>query len=137
MEQIYDLMGVLEGLAVRVGTVAIQQKSIERIEKLVRKMEITSDPYRFYQYNLQFHNAMCSLSSNVRLIRYMETLRAQARRISLHSFYYPGQIKASIQEHRKVLDAIKEMDPLKAEKLVRNHYLISKNRLIKYLNRSL
>jgi DNA-binding GntR family transcriptional regulator len=137
VEQIYDLMGTIEGLAMRVATPIISDKEILKIEKAVQRMETTTNVFRFFQRNLEFHNVMVHLSENDRLIKLMKNLRAQARRISLRSFYDPGQIRASLIEHQKILEAIKETDPLKVEKLIREHYLRSKNRLIKYLSRSL
>jgi DNA-binding GntR family transcriptional regulator len=137
VEQIYDLMGTLEGLAMRVATPIISNKQILKIERIVQRMEATTNIFRFFQYNWEFHNVMVQLSENDRLIKLMNNLRAQAHRLSLRSFYNPGQIRASLIEHRKILEAIKETDPLKVEKLIREHYLRSKNRLIKYLSRSL
>ena len=49
----------------------------------------------------------------------------------------PGQIGASLREDRKILEAIKEIKPLRVESLIRDHYLQSKDRLNKHLNRSL
>ncbi len=137
VEQIYDLMGALEGLSMRVATPIINQKEIAKIERLVKKMEATVNPFKFFQYNFEFHIYMDQLSGNERLIKLMKNLRAQAHRISLRSFYNPGQIRASLIEHRKILEAVKAMDPLKVENLIRDHYLQSKNRLIKFMNRSL
>jgi DNA-binding GntR family transcriptional regulator len=137
IEQIYDLMGVLEGLAMRVTTPIISPKEISTIENLVNKMERANNPFKFFQYNFEFHTFLDHLSGNERLIKFMTNLRAQASRISLRSFYDPGQIKASLREHRKILEAIKEIKPLRVENLIRDHYLLSKNRLIKHLNRSL
>jgi DNA-binding GntR family transcriptional regulator len=49
----------------------------------------------------------------------------------------PGQIMASTKEHREIFEAIKSRKSIKAEQLMRNHLLRAKNRLIKYMNRSL
>jgi DNA-binding GntR family transcriptional regulator len=49
----------------------------------------------------------------------------------------PGQITASIKEHRKIFEAIKDRKAIKAEQLMRDHLLRAKNRLIKYMNKSL
>jgi DNA-binding GntR family transcriptional regulator len=137
VEQIYDLMGVLEGLAMQVTTPIISGKEISKIERFVEKMEGTSNPSTFFQYNFEFHAFLDHLSGNERLIKFMKNLRAQASRIGLRSVYNPGQMRASLREHRKILEAIKEIKPLKVENLIRDHYLQSKNRLIKHLNRSL
>jgi DNA-binding GntR family transcriptional regulator len=137
IEQIYDLIGTLEGLAVRVATPHIAEKEINEIETIVEGMEESGDLLKFFHWNMKFHTFLDELSENSRLVKFNQNLRAQANRISLRSFYNPGQIKASLKEHRQILSAIKERDPAKAEKAIRKHYLQSKNRLVKYLNKSL
>jgi DNA-binding GntR family transcriptional regulator len=137
IEHIYDLMGVLEGLSVRTAAPFIAEMQTDQIESTLTRMESTTDPFEFFEHNFEFHSILMSLSENSRLIKFMGNLRAQAQRMSLRSFFNPGQIAASISEHRRILEAIRARNAIKAENLVRHHYLLSKNRLIKYLNRSL
>jgi DNA-binding GntR family transcriptional regulator len=137
IEQIYDLIGTLEGLAVRVSTPHIAEEEIDELERLVQEMEASGDLLKFFHWNMKFHTFLDQLSENSRLVKFNQNIRAQANRISLRSFYNPGQINASLKEHRRILSAIKKRDPAKAEKAIRKHYLQSKNRLVKYLNKSL
>jgi DNA-binding GntR family transcriptional regulator len=137
IEHIYDLMGVVEGLSVRTATPFITEMQTNQIENVLARMESTTDPFEFFWHNFEFHSILMSLSENSRLIKFMGNLRAQAQRMSLRSFFNPGQIAASISEHRRILEAVRARNAVKAESLVRHHYLLSKNRLIKYLNRSL
>ena len=37
------------------------------------------------------------------------------------SLHIPGRIKKTIEEHQKILQAIKDKDPVKAEKEMKNH----------------
>jgi DNA-binding GntR family transcriptional regulator len=115
----------------------INDQEEKAIKRFIQKMDAAKSAYEFFQHNFRFHVFMDSLSGNDRLIKFMENLRAQAHRISLRSFYNPGQVRASKHEHQKILEAIHEANPLKAEKAIRDHYLQSKNRLIRHLNRSL
>jgi len=137
IENIYDLMGTLEGLAMRIATPSLGKKEVDTIEKFIKKMGALNNPYHLYENNFKFHCFMDSLSENERLIKFIRNLRAQAMRISLRSFYNPGQVKESKKEHQEIFEAIKEGDPIKVENSIRNHYLQSKNRLFKYLNKSL
>ena len=51
--QIYDLMGVLEGLSMRIATPIISREQIAEIEELVEKVqEAKSDPFLLSQRNL-------------------------------------------------------------------------------------
>jgi DNA-binding GntR family transcriptional regulator len=45
-------------------------------------------------------------------------------------------MKAAVKEHRKIFEAIRDGNAVKAEQLMRNHLSRAKDRLLKYLNRS-
>ena len=48
IENTYDLVGVLEGLAARVATPYIRPKHIKRLEVLIAKMEGADKPLQFF-----------------------------------------------------------------------------------------
>lgn len=130
--QIYDLMGVLEGLSMRIATPFISKGVIEKIEELVTKIESNqNDPFLMSQYNFEFHKYLTSLSENERLIQFMENIRMHTYRMRLQTFYYDDQVQASIKEHKLILHAVKERDAEKVERLIRKHYQDAKERLIK------
>lgn len=136
--QIYDLMGVLEGLSMRIATPNISDEEIERIESLANAMEKNVDnKFKLFNANFEFHQRLTALGGNTRLIAFMNRIREQTHRMGLQSFYNTEQIQASIIEHREIVNAVKERDPVKVENLIRNHYLTSKNRLIRYINNTL
>jgi len=137
IEQVYDLMGVLEGLSVRVGTPMLSDADIQKIESYARHMEASDDPADFFRYNFDFHVFLSSLSENRHLDSFMVILRTQSHRLGLRGMHNPEQIRASNREHKKILNAIKARNGQKAEKLLRDHFLNAKTRLIRYLNKSL
>lgn len=137
LEHTYDMLGVLEGLALRVATPSITAEHLEIIQTLIIKMKSADNPSLFFDHNREFHSFLTSLSENERLIGFAENLRNHVRCFYLRGLYRPLQIQTAIDEHQKIFEALKKMKPAKAEQLVRNHYLRSKNRLIKYLNKSL
>lgn len=137
IEHIYDLLSVVEGLAVRVITPFITADQIKSIEVLIKKMEATDKPPLFYEYNNELHSLFITLSENEHLIKLTDNLRYRIRCVNLQTIFSPGQIAASKKEHRKIFEAIREGKAVKAEQLMRNHLLRAKNRLIKYLNKSL
>jgi DNA-binding GntR family transcriptional regulator len=138
ISQIWDLLGVLEGLSMRIATPTLSDKDIKQIEGLVEKMEqYQNSKFRMYDFNMKFHQFLTELGGNTRLISFVSNLREQARRMSLESFYNPQPIESSLREHRSILDAVKERQPLEAERLIREHYLTSKNRLLSYINNTL
>lgn len=137
IEHIYDLMSVLEGLAVRVITPFITDEQLKRIEVLVNKVEAAHKATQFYELNNQLHSLLITLTENDHLIRLVDNFMLRIRCLNLQCLFSPGQMVASVKEHRKILEAIKEGKAVKAEQLMRNHLLCAKNRLIKYINKSL
>jgi len=137
LEHIFDLMSVLEGLAVRVITPFVTSEQLQSMEVLIKKMEATEKATQFYEYNNDLHSLLITWSENDDLIKLTENLRLRIRCIFLQTLFGPGQIAASIREHRELLQAMTERKAEKAEKLMRNHILNAKIRLFKYLNKSL
>jgi DNA-binding GntR family transcriptional regulator len=137
IEQMYDLLSVLDGMAVRVIAPYITPEQLETLEDLIRKMEATDKPDLFSNFNREFHHLLCAYSENTRLKKLTDNLRLSINAFGFRSFFAPGQIAASNSDHRKILQAIKENTPEKAERIMRKHLVDAKKRLIKWMYKSL
>jgi DNA-binding GntR family transcriptional regulator len=136
--QIYDMMGVLEGLAARVATPTMSDELIDELEALESEMEDNSEnQFLMWKRNFRFHQILSSSSGNQLLINFMLNIRERTHRMSLQSFYSPEQVRASFREHRGIIKAIKDRKPQKVENLIRKHYHDAKTRLIRFMNASL
>jgi len=136
--QIYDILGTLEGLSIRIAIATMNDKKLRKIESLTIKIEKKSNnASKLYKTNMELHNYITSLSNNPRLIAFCNNLRLQAYRMSLENFYISEQVAASLKEHRTILDCITRRDALAAESLIKDHYQKSKDRLIRAINNSL
>ena len=137
IEHLYDLLSVLDGMAVRIVTPSLMPEQVEELEAILRKMEATDEPALFADYNNEFHSRLCYYSENDRLMKVADNVRLSIAAFGFRSFFVPGQIDASNKEHRKILQAMKENRPGKAEKIMRKHLLDTRNRLIKRIYKSL
>jgi DNA-binding GntR family transcriptional regulator len=137
LEEMYDLLSVLDGLAVRIATQFISSKQIEELEKLIKKMEIAEKPTVLVSCNQEFHSKICSYSENKRLIRMADNLTLNISLLSFQNFFSEIQKSASISDHRKIIEAMSNKDPEKAEAMMRKHITDAKYRLIKLINKSL
>lgn len=134
--QIYDIMGALEGLALRVAAPHISEAQLAEAEDLIREMERNkANAERAFQVNLKFHEFLTALSGNERLADIVNQIKdhADVNRMGLQSFYHSEQVMVSIAEHRAILGAVRERQPAKVERLVRKHYMDARDRLIKYI----
>ncbi len=137
IEHIYDLMSVLEGLAVRVITPFLTDQQLKRIEALVDKVEAVHKPTQFFERNNELHSFLIALTENDHLIKIADNFMFKIRCLNLQCLFSPGQMAAGVKEHRKILEAIKARNAVRAEQLMRTHLLSAKNRLIKFINKSL
>ena len=137
IEQIYDLLSVLDAMGVRIATPFVTPEQLKHLQTLLNKMEATTKPSLFADYNNQFHTLLCSYSENSRLMKLTENLRLSIAAFGFGSFFAPGQIEASRSEHGKLLQAIKQNKPQQAERIMRKHMVNAKNRLIKWMYKSL
>ena len=137
IEHIYDLMSVVEGLAVRVITPFLTDEQLKRIETLIDNVEAARKPTQFFELNNELHSFLITLSENDHLIKLTENFMFRIRCLNLQCLFSPGQMAASVKEHRKIFKAMKERKAVTAEQLMRNHLLYAKNRLIKFINKSL
>ena len=137
IEHLYDLMSVLEGLAVRVITPFMTPEQLRRLEALIKKVEATDKATLFYEYNNELHSFLIGLTENDHLIKLADNFMLRIRCLNLQCLFSPGQMVASVKEHRKIFEAMKAGKAVRAEQLMRNHLVCAKNRLIKFLNKSL
>jgi len=122
---------------VKVVTPFITAEQLKTLEALVKKVEAADKPTLFFERNNAFHSFIIKLSENDHLIKLAENFMARIRCLNLQCLFSPGQMAASIKEHRKIFGAIREGKAAKAEQLMRNHLVCAKKRLLKYLNKSL
>jgi DNA-binding GntR family transcriptional regulator len=135
--EMYDLLSVVEGMAVKIATPFITPEQLTRLQIILDKSETTDDVSLFTEYNNEFHHLLDSYCENRRLMKITENLRLGINAFGFRSFLAPGQIDASILDHKKIMQAIKENKPDKAEKLMRQHLIDAKSRLLGWIYKTL
>jgi DNA-binding GntR family transcriptional regulator len=80
-----------------------------------------NDPAAYRAANTRFHTTIYGASRNEYLNQQLRTLRARMRGIIDIRFERPARIRASLKEHRDILDAILAGDEEAATKAMTNH----------------
>lgn len=139
IEEIYALREVLEGLAARDATKKINQEQIRELNSIVQSFENYVRDKDFEYYNLvdlKFHNLLAAISENKRLSKIMQLLRNQTRILMSTSVILPGRIEASLEEHKKIINAIVSQEPDLAEQFAREHIKNVKKAVLSSLKNS-
>jgi DNA-binding GntR family transcriptional regulator len=135
--EMYDLLSVVEGMAVRIATPFITPDQLKHLQIILEKSEATDDVSLFTGYNNEFHHLLDSYCENRRLMKVAENLRLNINAFGFRSFLAPGQIAVSMRDHKNIMQAIKDNKPEKAEKLMRQHLIDAKNRLLGWIYKTL
>lgn len=126
IEDIYQIRYLLEGLSARWATEHITEEQLEKMEETLYLTEFHARKENFVQvYDLdsQFHELLYEASGSKMLNHILSDFHMYLTRIRKTSLATDNRSKNSTDEHRAILDAIKERDPDKAEECAHNHIL--------------
>lgn len=123
-KEIYDLREMLEGLAAREAVEKINQEECRKLVSFLKEFEKCyhqKDLRSYSNTDIKFHNFLIEISGNKRLYELVSHLRAQSRLLMSTSVNLPGRAKASLSEHKKIVQVVVDREGELAEKYAREH----------------
>jgi len=136
IENIYAIHTVLEGLAARLAAQHCGEKEFKKFEDLYHRMEKYLQENNIVNYmhaDKEFHGSFIHFSGNEILVPMAENLSSRIARFRFMTLRFPRRAKESLNEHKKILDALKAREPEVAEKEMKSHILVSSEYLKKIL----
>ncbi|MGB9730861.1 MULTISPECIES: GntR family transcriptional regulator [Calditerrivibrio] len=124
VDEIFVIKTKLESLAARLAVENISESDIKRmmeINERMAKYSETKNVVNLIKLNAEFHNIFIENSNNSRLIKFIESLNKQFKRVTAYSFTEAGRIRKVLEEHANIVDAFVNRDPDRAEQLVDLH----------------
>lgn len=129
VEDIYKIRSLLEGLCARWATRNITEKQIEELEEIILLSEFhlnrkgTLEARQVSELDGKFHRVLYE-ASNSRILEHLLTdfhkYVKMARQLSIGS---PDRAGQSVEEHRAILEAIRNKDEDLAERLADEHVM--------------
>ena len=115
---------VLEGLvaaraAERIG--AEDASELDEIGLLMRRAVSAGEFRRYSDLNQRLHSTIRRISGHRAADRLIETLRAQLVRHQYMLSLLPGRPAISLPQHERIIAAIRDRDPVRAEAAMRDH----------------
>ena len=122
--ELFPVMATLEGLCTNLAAQKLSAADLKQLEKIHERLEkyaSSGNVDRYYEVNREFHGAIQSLSGNRWLSRIASDLRnvlvlARHRQLTL-----PGRLQQSLEEHRKILQALRDNNPEAAQQAMLEH----------------
>lgn len=130
LDDLVELLTVreaLEGMACRLATLRISDESLEALEELLvlhaTQIKTSSDSHYFQRPgDRDFHFRIIQESGNARLQQMLcDELYHLLRIYRYRSSAREGRAQEALEEHRRILAAMRERDPALAEQRMRAH----------------
>ena len=109
INEIYDLRGALEVLAVSLAASRLSQEDLKaHLDALYAvRAELDTHPVlRFLQVDIRFHMLITRASSNGRLMHSLSMLRSQLSMFQMQDTYYPKRMEIALNDHEQILLAL-------------------------------
>ena len=133
INEIFEIRAALEALACELAAERITDEEQERLERLLvaigRAIE-EHDMERIVRTDIEFHELLYQAARNERLLSIIGNLREQLTRFRTTSMSYPGRLKATLEEHRIIVEAIAQGDVKAARKAAEHHMEKSEQTLL-------
>lgn len=136
VRELYEIRGALEALASSLAAERATPDEIEEMERILLKENSFVDSRNVFDTvdtDVGFHNLIYRAARNERLFVTLSNLRGQLYRTRAASMSIPGRKKKSVDEHRRIIEAIAARDPEQARKLMYLHVNNAEKAVFTYL----
>jgi DNA-binding GntR family transcriptional regulator len=116
--ELYAMRELLEGGAARFAAKHASEAEIDNMSNILEEGRRGADPVAS---NLAFHQSMYGAAHNKFLIRALQTLTDSTYLLGRSTLASPGRPEAAHEEHRAILEAIRDGDTARAEQAARDH----------------
>lgn len=140
MREIYDVIIALEGQAAELVAGLPEVERLRAGDELVARTDamasaqINGDLPAWGAADEGFHRTLVERAGNSRLIRIMQTINDQSHRTRMLTLRLRQKLDASVAEHRRIIEAIRQADAPGAHQQAREHRIRARNELIPLLN---
>ena len=124
INEVFEIRTALDVLAAGLAVERITDEELEEMERLlvhIGEYIDSEDMDRIVEADGQFHDLLYIASRNDRLVGIINNLREQFTRFRSISIAYPGRLKNTWEEHRRLLEAIAQRDADQAMQIAREH----------------
>ncbi len=134
LQELYDLREAIEPTATRLGVAHVGRAGIARMSTLMAVMEdADTSPARWIESNAAFHAVVYSLAGRPRTVAMVDHLRRLTDRYVYFHLDVVGQVAHLQEEHRQILQAVRDQDADLAAELTRVHLVSSHDVVLGYL----
>jgi DNA-binding GntR family transcriptional regulator len=124
MREIFEVRTTLEGMCARLAAERITDEQIAAMEQVHRDFERVihdGDNKALIAVDHKFHQQLYEASGNRFLARALEEMYTLIYRLFFFALDRMGSVRANVQDHRDILEAVKMGNGRDAERLIQQH----------------
>ena len=124
IEDIYAIRECMEGLAARWAIERMDEQSLKELENLCELMEFYTgkgDLDRVGELNSKFHDLIFESTNSKPLKQILSDFQYYIGNIRLASLKSPGRAEQSLKEHKAIVEAFKDRDVERGERVLVEH----------------
>ena len=118
VNEVFEIRTSLDSLASGLAAERITDDELERLQRLlviIGGYVEANDMDKIVETDTEFHDLLYQASRNTRLVGIIFNLREQLTRFRTTSMSFPGRLKATLEEHRRIVEAIAQGDVKEAQ----------------------
>lgn len=136
---VFEIRASMESLAAGLAAERITEEELENLKQILVSVAESADHNDLdgiVHTDTDFHDIIYKASRNDRLIQIINNLMEQIQRFRATSLAFPGRMKVTVEEHRKLVEAIANRDVSLAKALAQEHVENAENSMLEALERS-
>lgn len=140
IEERLDLRSLLEGYAVETATPYLTEEDLEQLKDSLETCDKAIKQDRkdeFMEFDSFFHGLILKRAPNSNLKVMVDLLDSLTYRTYLLDFNNEVNVQASLNEHRDILNALRQRDGEQAKKMMQKHLEAAKKRHLEIFDASL
>ena len=133
VNEVFEIRTSLDSLASGLAAERITDEELERLQRLlvlIGEYIETNDMEKIVETDTEFHDLLYQASRNTRLVGIIFNLREQLTRFRTTSMGFPGRLAATLEEHRRIVEAIAQGDVKEAQAAAEYHMEKSEQTLL-------
>lgn len=137
VSEYYEIRIALEKIIVQHAANNITESDLDEMAALLEKMQSLSALKDFDTYsecNRQFHNIIYKAAQKPIITDIIQNIKTQLKRFQIKTMLVPGRADRSLEEHRAILDALRNHDAVVAEKMIVSHVSHVIETIVEYKN---
>lgn len=135
--EMFEVMAELEGMCGRLAARRIQPLELEALRAALKRCQdptVMADPDDYYYENEEFHSCIYAASHNTFLASETRQLKQRLKPYRRLQLQTRNRVSTSVEEHRKIFEAIENGQEHEAEQHLKEHVLIQGTRFSDFVS---